>query len=61
VVDLSTNEIRHLISRLQQLAGLTLGHVLAWSLWRRRHQAAAKICHWKRRRNGTPPDLQTQL
>ena len=27
-----------------------LGHVLAWSLWRRLHQAAAKICHWKRRR-----------
>ncbi len=61
LVDLSTNEIRHLISRLQQLAGLTLEHVLAWSLWRRLHQAAAKICHWKRRRNGTPPDLQTQL
>ena len=61
LVDLSTNEIRHLISRLQQLAGLTLGHVLAWSFWRRLHQAAAKICHWKRRRNGTPPDLQTQL
>jgi hypothetical protein len=61
VVDLSTNEIRHLISRLQQLAGLTLEYVLAWSLWRRLHQAAAKICHWKRRRSGTPPDLQTQL
>src|SRR3954452_6641180 len=61
LVDLSTNEIRHLISRLQQLAGLRLGHVLAWSLWRRLHQAAAKICHWKRRCHGTPPDLHTQL
>jgi len=48
-------------SRLQQLASLTLEHLLAWSLWRRLHQAAAKICHWKQRRNGTPPDLQTQL
>jgi hypothetical protein len=46
---------------LQQLAGLTLGYVLAWSVWRRLHQAAAKICHWKRRGHGTPPDLQTQL
>jgi hypothetical protein len=46
---------------LQQLAGLTLEYVLAWSFWRRLHQAAAKICHWKRHRNGTPPDLQTQL
>jgi hypothetical protein len=38
-----------------------LEHVLAWSLWRRLHQAAAMICHWKRRRQGKPPDLQTQL
>jgi len=59
VVDLSTNEIRHLISRLQQLARLRIEHVLAWLLWRRLHQAAAM--HWKRRRHGTPPDLQTQL
>jgi len=48
-------------SRLQQLASLTLEQLLAWSLWRRLHQAAAKICHWKQRRNGAPPDLQTQL
>src|SRR3954453_18151050 len=59
LVDLSTNEIRHLISRLQQLAGLTLEHVLAWSLWRRLHQAAAKISPWKRPRNGTPAHLPT--
>jgi hypothetical protein len=38
-----------------------LEHVLAWSLWRRLHQAAAMIGHWKRHRNGTPPELQTQL
>jgi len=57
----SIHDIRHLISRLQQLVSLTLEHVLAWSFWRRLHQAAAKICHWKRRRSGTPPDLQTQL
>jgi hypothetical protein len=23
--------------------------ILAWSLWRRRHQQRAKQCHWKRR------------
>ncbi|MER8741314.1 hypothetical protein NKH61_34555, partial [Mesorhizobium sp. M1005] len=22
--------------------------IIAWSLWRRRHQAAATICHYKR-------------
>jgi hypothetical protein len=60
-VGLGTNEIRHLISPLQQLTGLTLEPVLAWSFWRRLHQTAAKICHWKRCRNVTPPDLQTQL
>jgi len=26
-----------------------LGFILAWSLWRRCHQAIAKRCHWKRR------------
>jgi len=30
-------------------------------LWRRLHQALAKICHWKQRHHGTPPNLQTQL
>jgi hypothetical protein len=61
LVDFSTNEIRPLISRLQQLAGLTLEPVPVWSLRRRLHQAAAQICHWKQPRNGTPSDLQTQL
>jgi len=26
-----------------------LGFILNWSLWRRCHQAVAKLCHWKRR------------
>jgi hypothetical protein len=25
-------------------------HYLHWSLWRRRHQAIARRCHYKRRR-----------
>jgi hypothetical protein len=24
-------------------------HILAWSVWRRRHQARAKACHYRRR------------
>jgi hypothetical protein len=24
-------------------------HILAWSLWRRRHQQRARRCHWQRR------------
>jgi hypothetical protein len=49
MVDLSTGEIRRLISRLQRAAGVALEHLFAWSLWRRVHQAVAKACHWQRR------------
>jgi hypothetical protein len=49
MVDLSTGEIRRLISRLQRAAGVALEHLFAWSLWRRIHQAVAKACHWRRR------------
>jgi hypothetical protein len=31
------------------LAGTALTFILEWSIWRRCHQAVAKICHWKRR------------
>jgi hypothetical protein len=49
MVDLSTGEIRRLISRLQLAAGVALDHLFEWSLWRRIHQAVAKACHWRRR------------
>src|SRR3954470_21897570 len=49
MVDLSVSEIRHLISRLLLTVGLALEPVFAWSVWRRMHQAVAKLCHWKAR------------
>ena len=49
MVALSVCEIRHLISRLLLMAGLALDAILDWSLWRRMHQAVAKLCHWKAR------------
>jgi hypothetical protein len=49
VVDLSANEIRRLTAKLQVLAGTALTFFIAWSIWRRCHQAIAKRCHWKRR------------
>jgi SRSO17 transposase len=49
LVDLSVCEIRHLISRLLIVAGLALDAIFDWSLWRRMHQAVAKLCHWKAR------------
>jgi len=30
------------------LAGTALTFILEWSIWRRYHQAIAKLCHWKR-------------
>jgi SRSO17 transposase len=44
----SMPEIRRLIARFQMSAGFCLEGILAWSLWRRIHQAGAKACHWKR-------------
>jgi hypothetical protein len=49
VVRLSVAEIRHLLSRLVFRLRSSLEHVLAWSHWRRHHQAAAKFYHYKRR------------
>ena len=49
MVDLSVCEIRHLISRFLLVVGLALEPIFAWSVWRRIHQAVAKLCHWKAR------------
>jgi SRSO17 transposase len=49
IVDFSVCEIRHLISRLLLMLGITLGQIFAWSFWRRMHQAVAKACHWQAR------------
>jgi SRSO17 transposase len=49
LVALGVCEIRHLISRLLVMAGLALDAIFEWSLWRRMHQAVAKLCHWKAR------------
>jgi SRSO17 transposase len=49
VVGFSVGEIRHLISRLLVMMGISLEHIFAWSVWRRMHQAVAKACHWQAR------------
>ena len=55
---LSVPEVRRLIVRL------ALGRdqpppafVLAWSFWRRAHQAVAQACHWGRRLMLAQPQL----
>jgi hypothetical protein len=42
-------EIRHLLWKVVFVARQTVAEVLAWSRWRRRHQAVAKFYHYKRR------------
>jgi len=49
LLPLTVPEVRRLIWRLVWQEPMQLGKVLAWSRWRRRHQARAKRSHWKRR------------
>ena len=49
MVPLSVAEIRRLFSRLVAKPPLSFAYHLAWSFWRRAHQALARLCHYKRR------------
>ena len=49
LIRLSVAEIRHLFWSLVLNVQRTLQHVLAWSHWRRHHQAVAMFHHYKRR------------
>ena len=42
-------ELRRLLWRLVWARPPDPMHILAWSLWRRRHQQRAHRCHWRRR------------
>jgi hypothetical protein len=48
-IPLSVQEIRHLLWRVGLAMPQTAHQILAWSHWRRRHQASAKHDHDKRR------------
>jgi len=48
LIPLSVNEIRHLHASLTCPAR-SPSHILDWSRWRRRHQARARRCHYRRR------------
>jgi hypothetical protein len=48
-------EVRRLLLRLVWALVPDPQQVLAWSLWRRRHQHRARACHYKKRR-AKPPD-----
>jgi len=48
LIDWSVQEIRRVATRLAQRR-LQPAHIIAWSFWRRAHQAAAKRAHLKRK------------
>jgi len=48
LIGLTCNEIQHLFAALVARPAGDLGHRLRWSVWRRRHQARARTCHYRR-------------
>jgi SRSO17 transposase len=49
LIDLTLNEFRRLFDALLLSARHSLATLMAWSTWRRRHQARARECHYRRR------------
>jgi SRSO17 transposase len=48
LIGLTCNEVQHLFAALVARPAGDLGHRLRWSVWRRRHQARARTCHYRR-------------
>lgn len=48
MIELTVNEFRRLFDALLLGAKHTIDSLLAWSRWRRRHQARARECHYRR-------------
>jgi SRSO17 transposase len=48
VIELTCNEIQHLFATLVAVPVADRGHRLRWSWWRRRQQARARACHYRR-------------
>jgi hypothetical protein len=48
LIPLTCNEVGHLFATLLDQPATDRGHRLRWSAWRRRHQARARTCHYRR-------------
>ena len=57
LIPITLNELRRLFDALLIGATATPEHVLNWSFWRRKHQATARQCHYRRRSQHPEPDL----
>jgi hypothetical protein len=51
LIGLTGDEVQHLLATLLARPAEDLSHRLAWSVWRRRHQARARTCHYQRQAN----------
>jgi hypothetical protein len=49
LLPLTVPEVRRLLRGLVWRSAPPEGQMLEWSRWRRRHQARAKRCHYRRR------------
>ena len=52
LIPLTCNEIQHLFAALARQPTRNRTHRLRWSWWRRRQQARARACHYRRQANG---------
>jgi hypothetical protein len=48
LIGLTRSELQHLFAVLVAVGVADLGHRLRWSVWRRRHQARSRTCHYQR-------------
>jgi SRSO17 transposase len=54
LIPLTCNEIQHLFAALLVQPTGDRAHRLRWSVWRRRHQARARTCHYRRQATWQP-------
>jgi SRSO17 transposase len=52
LIGLTCNEVQHLFAALVAAPTGDAGYRLRWSWWRRRQQARARACHYRRQANG---------
>jgi len=52
LIGLTCNELQHLVAALLARPIADPAHRVRWSLWRRRQQARARACHYRRQANG---------
>jgi hypothetical protein len=54
LIPMTGNELQHLFAALLAQSAGDLGHRWRWSVWRCRHQARARTCHYRRRASRQP-------